>query len=56
MLLAAPIGVQELVFAVWLLVKGFDPSSLPPAMYSDNPITAPSIDRTAAPKIAPTTR
>jgi hypothetical protein len=26
--LAAPIGVQEIVFAVWLLVKGFNPSAL----------------------------
>lgn len=29
-LLAAPIAVQEIVFAVWLLVKGFNPSPLEP--------------------------
>jgi len=27
-LLAAPIGLQEIIFAVWLIVKGFNPSAV----------------------------
>jgi Domain of unknown function (DUF4386) len=55
-LLAAPIGVQEVVFAAWLLVKGFSPSPLPPTMSSDSPTTTPTISATTAPMVAPESR
>ena len=55
-LLALPIAVQEMVFAVWLLVKRFSPSPLPPTMSSDSPTTTPTISGTTAPMVAPTSR
>ena len=47
-LLVAPIFVQEMVFAVWLLVKGFSPSPLPSTMSSDSPTTTPPSGGTTA--------
>jgi len=55
-LLALPIAVQEMVFAVWLLVKGFSPSPLPSTMSSDSPTTTPTISGTTAPMVASKSR
>ena len=44
-LLVLPIAVQEMVFAVWLLVKGFNPSPLTPKASS---AAAPGITLSAA--------
>jgi hypothetical protein len=41
--LAIAIGVQEMVFAVWLLVKGLGPSPQLPTTSSDRPSTAPAV-------------
>jgi hypothetical protein len=49
--LAAPIGVQEIVFAVWLLVKGFNPSVLS-VMSSDGP-AASTISGTTVATVVP---
>jgi hypothetical protein len=54
-LLAAPIGVQEIVFAGWLLVKGFSPLALPPTLSSHGPTTTvtPSAAATPPTTLAP---
>jgi Domain of unknown function (DUF4386) len=48
-LLAAPIGVQEFVFAFWLLIKGLSSSSVPSATLPDSPATTPTTGELAAP-------
>ncbi len=48
-LLALPIGVQEIVFALWLLVKGFSPSPLPSTTSSERPSATSSLTGTTAP-------
>ena len=42
-LLALPIGVQEMVFAVWLLVKGFRPTARPPSVSAASPTTTTAV-------------
>jgi Domain of unknown function (DUF4386) len=44
--LAAPIGVQEIVLAGWLLVKGFSPSALPASTSSHGSTTTPTTSGT----------
>ena len=47
--LVAPIFAQEMVLAIWLLVKGFSPSPLPTTMSSDSPTNTPTTSGTTAP-------
>jgi hypothetical protein len=46
-LLQAPVGLQEMVFAVWLIVKGYDPSAVVPGADGSARHSATSLSRLA---------
>ena len=51
-ILIAPIALQEMVFAVWLLIKGFTPSPLTPRASSGGDHLKSDVRRTPTPVLA----